>query len=130
MQFAEIRGATQTASRIRDMDNAELSWFARASRGSDEVPAPHGRRAPARAMARRRVRGSPGASQSLGSCPGVKAASHPPLPDAALGPHAKPSDESAPEVLCFAETYATGPRAAPRIPGPRAPTPPQFARQM
>ena len=58
-----VRGITEPACRLRDVNNPDLAWLPRACHGADNSRAPHSVRRSAKTPARRAIRGPPRAKR-------------------------------------------------------------------
>ena len=119
-----VRGATQTACRLLNVDNAELARIIRTHHGSDVVRDEYEKRKSTRVSERRFVRGATGAPAPSGRRPGVKAAERPPRVLPAVEPQAEPQAEPCGDadqsVVGFAARLGGAPEAPPGAVAPSA----------
>ena len=87
-----IRGVTQLACRLKNVDDPACTWMLRATHSSDESRFPFEKRQSACTTARRIVRGNPGNPKSVDFWPGRKAEGRPPASIPSGEPMAEPSD--------------------------------------
>ena len=87
-----IRGVTQLACRLQNVDNPSCTWLLRATHSSDESRFPFEKRRSEVATARRMVRGCPENAKSVDWWPGSKAELRPAVETRSEEPMAEPSD--------------------------------------
>ena len=116
----EVRGATQTARRLLDAENAELVRIIRAYLGSAVARDGYGARKSTRVSARRLVRRAPGVPDSSDQWPGVKAAGRPARVPPAEESQAEPCGNTGRPVVTLAARFGGVPEAPPGAVVPRA----------
>ena len=89
-----IRGVTQLACRLKNVDDPSCTWMLRATHSSDDSRAPFSSRRSERVSARRLIRGSPDVPESVDFWPGFKAAKRAPAVLSTEEPMAEPMDVS------------------------------------
>ena len=94
-----IRGVTQLARRLQNVDNPSRTWLLRATHSSDESRFPFEKRRSAVTAARRIVRGNPVNPKSVDWWPGRKAEQRPTAEIPSEEPMAEPSDAITDKVV-------------------------------
>ena len=121
-----IRGITQIARLLFDLENPVSVCVSRACHGADEARSPHYARDSVEPIVRRLVRGSPLRDVSMDFWPGVKAGNRAPVVRSVCKPQAEPSDVPQGRPAFPYSEFA--PRAKRRVPAGVLTPPPQRVR--